>query len=225
MFIEISYPITTDIPVFPGNPDEEFIPYMRIRKGEICNSTMVHHFLHTGTHVDVPFHFDDQGKTIDQIPVEDFCYTKSLVIQKMVPKGGFIQLEDLKAYGPSLYEADILLICTGYYSLRNDRNVYMDDFPSLSVEAARLIREELLNVKAIAIDSLSVESCTLGPQQDYIIHKTLLASNTYTSRPVLIFEDVNIGAILERKIIRILAFPVRLVGLEAAPIPIVAEVL
>lgn len=225
MFIEISYPISPDIPVFPGSPDEEFIPYMRIRKGEICNSTMVHHFLHSGTHVDVPFHFDNQGRTVDQIPVEDFCYTKPIIVQKMVPKGGFVQLEDLKAYGPSLYQADILLICTGYYSLRHDRNVYMDDFPSLSVEATRLIRTELLNVKAIAIDSLSVESCTLGPQQDYIIHKTLLASNIYTTRPVLIFEDVNIGAILERKIIRILAFPVRLVGLEAAPVSIVAEVL
>lgn len=223
MFIEMSYPISLDIPIFPGSPIEEFIPFMRISKGDVCNSTTVSHFLHSGTHVDFPYHFDIQGKTGEQIPVEDFCYTKPLIIQKTLKKGGLVQPKDLKVYGESLHKADILLICTGYFSSRHDRNVYMDDFPSLSVEVARLIREDLLNLKAIAIDTLSVESSTLGPLQNNIVHKTLLASNIHANRPVLIFEDVNIGAILQRKIKRILAFPIRLVGLDAAPVSMIAE--
>jgi arylformamidase len=225
MFIEMSYPISTDIPVFPGSPKEKFIPYMRISKGDICNSTVLHHFLHNGTHIDSPYHFYSQGKTIDQIPIENFCYTKPLIIHKKLTMGGLIQPEDLKVYGASLYKADILMLCTGYYSLRHNRDDYTNDFPALSLGAAKLIREELLNLKAIAIDSLSIESSKLGPVQNNIVHKTLLAGDIYTTRPVLVFEDVNIGVILEKKVIRILAFPIRLTGMDAAPVSMVAEVL
>jgi kynurenine formamidase len=101
----------------------------------------------------------------------------------------------------------------------------MDDFPSLSVEAARLIRTELLNIKAVAIDALSIESCRLGPQRNFAVHKTLLDSEIYKTRTVLIFEDVNMGPILKRQIRRIYAFPLRLTGLDASPISIVAELL
>lgn len=225
MFVEMSYPLSPDDPIFPGLPHDEFIPHTRMSEGGKSNTTMVKHFLHNGTHVDAPFHFCNQGKTIDQIPIEDFCYTRPLVVQKMLPKGGFFQPEDMEACGASLYEADILLLCTGYHALRYDHDVYMDDFPALSVEAARLIRAELLNLKAVAIDTLSIESCRLGPQKNFTVHKTLLDSNIYSTRPVLVFEDVNIGTILTRQIKRIYAFPLRLTGLDASPVSIVAEVL
>jgi len=225
MFINLSYDISVDMPVFPGNPDERFIPHMRIKDGEVCNSTMINHFLHSGTHVDAPYHFDNKGKTIEQIPIEDFCYARPLVIKKELPKGGLIQPADLKDYGMSLYEADILLICTGYYKIREDRDAFMDDFPAFSAEAAELVRKKLKNIKAIAIDSLSIESAVLGPQQDFIVHKTLLAKKNYKTKPILIFEDVNIGAVLNKRIKRIFAFPIRLTGLDAAPVAIVAEVM
>jgi kynurenine formamidase len=225
MFIEMAYPLSPDALVFPGHPHDEFIPYARMSGGGKCNTTMVKHFLHNGTHVDAPFHFYDKGKTIDQIPIEDFCYTKPLVVQKMLQKGGLLQPEDIIACGTSLYEVDILLLCTGYHALRLDRDVYMDDFPSLSVEAAKLIRNELLNIKAVAIDTLSIESCRLGPQQNFPIHKTLLDSEIYQTRTVLIFEDVNMGPILTRQIKRIYAFPLRFTGLDGSPVSIVAEVL
>lgn len=224
MFIEISYPLSSDIPVFPGVPGDEFIPHDSIDRGGECNTTIVHHFLHNGTHVDAPFHFDNNGKTIEKIPVENFCYSKPLVIKKNLQKGGLIQPEDLKAYSPSLYEADIILICTGYHALREDKKTYMDDFPSLSVDAAKLIRTELLNVKAVAIDTLSIENCVLGPKKKFIVHKTLLSGDAYSTRPLLIFEDVNIGSILRYKIKRIYAFPIRFAGLEAAPVAMTAEV-
>jgi len=225
MFLEMAYALSPDDPIFPGLPHDEFIPHERIKEGAESNTTMVKHFLHNGTHADAPFHFYDRGKTIDQIPIKDFCYTRPLVVQKMLPKGGFFQPKDIEALGKSLNEADILLLCSGYYTLRHDQAVYLDDFPSLSVEAARLIRTELLNIKAIAIDTLSIESCRLGPQQNFSVHKTLLDGEMYKTRPVLIFEDVNIGVILGRKIKRIYAFPLRLTGLDASPVSIVAELL
>lgn len=224
MFVEMAYPLSPNIPVFPGLPHDEFKPHTRMKNGDESNTTMVNHFLHNGTHVDAPFHFYDKGISIDQVSIEDFCYSKPLIIQKKLSKGGLITAEDLKSAGAALYEADILLLCTGYYGLRSDQTAYADDFPALSKEAAKLIRVELLNVKAVAIDTLSIESCIQGPKYDFVVHKTLLDGDLFSTRPLLIYEDVNLGIILNHHIDRIFAFPLRLVGLDASPVSIVAEV-
>jgi arylformamidase len=224
MLVEMSYPISPSMPVFPGLPLDEFIPNSRIKNGQESNTTIVRHFLHNGTHVDAPFHFYDKGLTIDQIPIENFCFSKPLILEKTYSKGELITFDDLKTAGKALYGADILLFCTGYYKIRENISAYENDFPSLSKEAAQFIRKELLNVKALAIDTLSIESCVLGPKLDFIVHKSLLDGSVYDTRPLLIYEDVNLGIILKHKINRIFAFPLRFVGLDGSPVSIVAEV-
>jgi len=224
MFIEMAYPLSPEIPVFPGLPLDEFVPHTRMKKGDPSNTTVVKHFLHNGTHVDAPFHFYDKGLTIDQVPIDKFCYSNPLTIQKKLSSGGLILVDDLMAAGKALFEADILLFITTYYEFRSEKSIYEGDFPSLSREAAEFIRTELLNVKAVAIDTLSIESCVQGPKLDFIVHKSLLAGDLYATRPLLIYEDVNMGVILNRKIERIFAFPIRFVGLDGSPVSIVAEV-
>ncbi len=224
MFVELAYPLSPDIPVFPGLPLDEFHPHTRMSRGEESNTTMVYHFLHNGTHVDAPFHFYDQGFPINQVPLEDFIYAKPIVLQKNLGKGEMWQPEDLKMAGTALFEADILFLCSGYYALRQDPVVYTDDFPSLTWEAARMMRSELPKLKAVAIDTLSIESCVLGHKEDFRVHKALLAGDLYPQRPILIYEDVNFAPILNRSIRRIFAFPLRLVGLDGSPVNIVAEV-
>jgi kynurenine formamidase len=224
MFVEMAYPLSPDIPVFPGLPHDEFIAFSRMKAGGDSNFTIIKHPLHDGTHVDAPYHFYDAGRTIDQIPIANFVYTEPLVIRMGLKKGGLIQPEDLAAAGPEIHNADILLFSTGYHALRGNASTYVDDFPALSVEAARMIRTELLNLKAIAIDTLSIESCVRGPTSGFEVHKALLDGDLHAARPLLIFEDVNMGPILGKTISRIYAFPLRLVGLDASPVNIVAEV-
>ena len=82
----------------------------------------------------------------------------------------------------------------------------------------------MLNVKAVAIDTLSIESCVQGPKMDFIVHKSLLSGDLFSTRPLLIYEDVNVGGVLNREIERIFAFPIRFVGLDGSPVSMVAEV-
>jgi arylformamidase len=224
MFLELSYPLSPDIPVFPGSPLDEFHPHTRMSLGEESNTTIIRHYLHSGTHVDAPFHFYDKGIAIDKVPLDNFIYTKPVILQKSLGKGELWQPEDLKQAGAALFDADILFLCSGYYTLRQNAVVYSDDFPSLSCEAARILRTELPMLKAVAIDTLSIESCVLGPQNDFRVHKTLLDGDLYPERPILIYEDVNVAPILNRSILRVFAFPLRFVGLDASPVNIVAEV-
>jgi kynurenine formamidase len=224
MFVELSHPISPDMPVFPGLPTDEFHPYTRMSRGQESNTTMVHHFLHNGTHVDAPFHFYDQGIPIDQVPLEKFIYTKPVLLQKNLGKGEMWQVQDLKAVGAALYDADLLCLSTGYHARRKDAAVYSDDFPAISLETACFLRVELPLLKAVAIDTLSIESCVVGPQTDFQVHKTLLAGDLYPERPLLIYEDVNFAPILDRPPVRVFAFPLRFVGLDGSPVNMVAEV-
>ncbi len=59
--------------VFPGDPSPERIVKMQTSKGDICNLTEFKMCAHNGTHVDAPFHFYGEGKTIDQVKLEKFC--------------------------------------------------------------------------------------------------------------------------------------------------------
>jgi kynurenine formamidase len=224
MYIELSYEYSEDSPIFPTNPKDEFVPISQIKKGGRCNKFYFSHCTHNGTHVDAPYHFYNKGKTIDRIPIDDFIYKSPLVVHKELTESEFITLDHLKFYNEKIYSADILLFYTGYSRFRSDAKKYANDFPSLSPEVAKFIRTELLNVKAIAIDVLSIESIVEAPKTKNIVHKTLLDGDLYSTRPLLIYEDVNIYPVLSKKISCIFSFPLRLKGLDASPVNIVAEV-
>jgi arylformamidase len=45
---------------------------MRIRDGASVNVGAIETSIHTGTHCDAPFHFDEAGRTIDKVPIAAF---------------------------------------------------------------------------------------------------------------------------------------------------------
>ncbi len=55
--------------VFPGDPAPKRQVMSSIEKGDVCNLTALSMCAHNGTHVDAPFHFIRDGKTIDQMPL------------------------------------------------------------------------------------------------------------------------------------------------------------
>lgn len=58
--------------VYPGDPSPEKEVKMRIEDGEVCNLSALHMCAHNGTHVDAPYHFINEGKTIDQVDLGKF---------------------------------------------------------------------------------------------------------------------------------------------------------
>lgn len=63
--------------VYPGDPGPERQTVCSIGAGDICNLTAFFMCAHNGTHVDAPFHFLRDGKTVDQMDLNTFvgdCY-------------------------------------------------------------------------------------------------------------------------------------------------------
>ena len=53
--------------VFPGDPTPKKEQVMSIEKGDVCNLTALSMCAHNGTHVDAPYHFLSDGKTVDHL--------------------------------------------------------------------------------------------------------------------------------------------------------------
>ncbi|SCY71650.1 arylformamidase [Lachnospiraceae bacterium XBB2008] len=58
--------------VFPGDPSPQKKTMLSITNGDVCNLTELTMCAHNGTHVDAPFHFINEGKTIDQVDLDRF---------------------------------------------------------------------------------------------------------------------------------------------------------
>ncbi len=58
--------------VFPGDPVPEKNMVSSIEEGALYNLTTFSMCAHNGTHIDAPFHFIKDGKTVDKISLEAF---------------------------------------------------------------------------------------------------------------------------------------------------------
>jgi arylformamidase len=62
MFINLSYVMSEDMPVFSTNPKVKFEPVLRIANGDNTNVSMLHLFTHNGTHMNAPWHWNPEGR-------------------------------------------------------------------------------------------------------------------------------------------------------------------
>ncbi len=223
MYLELSYVLNRKIPNYPDSPVDELEPLLRHTKGDNCNTSMIHHYTHNGTHMDTPFHFDPQGKRIESIGIEDLIYGQPVFLNIEKDNNEEISRDDLSI--DDISRADVLLLRTGFDEKRTtDPSGYRFLFPGISVEAAEYLREELPLLKAIVIDFLSVDNYLNGNRKGFPVHHILLCERNSQKRPLLLIEDANLRPLVRKKLKKVFAMPVRFEGADGAPVNLFAEV-
>lgn len=105
-WIDISSDLLT-APVYPGDPEPEFTPIQRIENGDECNLSAVFACVHAGTHADAQSHFIENGKTIEEMPLDS--YIGECLVVDFGP--GLITGEEIERYVPE--DTERLLIKGG----------------------------------------------------------------------------------------------------------------
>lgn len=224
-YVELAYPIFEGMPLHPVLPPVKVTPREKIQDGDPWNGTVFKMYTHSGTHVDAPKHFHDRGRSIDQVPVDDFVYDSPYLMSLDCAPNHHITVEELKSIGEKLHEIDFLLINTGWWKHRaSNFTKYSSEAPSVSPEAAEFIRTECLNIKAVAIDTLTIEDLSAGAGNGYRVHNGFLNNEKFATRTILIYEDYNPEPVLDKRLKNAFATPLRIKDSDATPVNIFVEI-
>ena len=213
--VKLSYDIDEGTPLYPGTPPLKIEKVKEINKGDSCNTSLITFSNHSGTHIDAPRHFLDSGKGTKDYPANKLVYKKPVIIDCPKRPGEVVLPEDLSGLRLEK-DVDALLIRTGSYKHRSSEpEKYRNENPSISPEAADWIRRNLLNLKIVGIDSISISS-KMRKGDGVKAHKTLLTDKEYRGDPVLILEDLYLPSELKR-VGELLIFPVFKADIDSSP--------
>lgn len=175
--------------VFPGDPSPERIIKLKISDGDICNLTEIKMCAHNGTHVDAPFHFINEGKTIDQVDMDRFigyAYVAEHV--------GDVSVDDAERF---IADAKAL-------DPKSAERILVKGAATVTAEAAKVFARE-------GIKLFGNESQTVGPEDaPKEVHMIMLGAEIVLLEGIVL-SDVPEGVYLLN------AAPINLGGADGAP--------
>jgi len=201
MYIDLSVLVDKQTPVYPGDPATKIEPAGVLAKDGYCD-----HYIsigtHVGTHIDAPMHMLEGGKSLDQIPLDQFVGNGKVI------KINGNNFDVVKSAG--IQEGDVVLFNTGMSKKYYDKE-YFEEYPAMSEAVANYLVET--KVKMVGLDTGSADN-----QDGFPIHKILLSGN------VLIIENLtNLDQLEDKEEFKIYALPLKL-NIDASPARVIAEI-
>ena len=219
--VYLSYVLDNNTPTY-GNRNK-FICKKKsdISKGDIANDSSIETTVHIGTHIDMPYHFFDNGQTIENFDIEYFQFSNVLFIEiqpkNVIVKDDLISILENKE---NKEQYDLLIVKTGI-CYKRDKDIFWKENYGFAPEVAYYLRENFPNVRAIGFDSISVssfENRMLGRES----HKAFLNPE----KPILLIEDMDLRDLnIEKKIKNISVAPLRIAKCDGLPCTIITEVI
>ena len=216
--IFLSHVIDVDTPSY-GNRDKFIVEQIsEVKQGKSANSSKwTFTSNHLGTHVDVPKHFFDNGKTITDYYPQEWIFKKIQIIDVPCEKADLIGIAEIEHKIES--DIDLLLIRTGYEKYRS-KDKYWNDNPGLTPELGFWLRENFRIIRAVGFDFISLSSWKfrdVGKEA----HKAFLDPQGVSDQ-ILIIEDMKLGCI--EKASKVIVAPILVEYSNGAPVTIIAEI-
>lgn len=174
---------------------------------------------HIGTHIEGPYHCLEDGKKLDQLPVETFIGEAAVVdLTRTTKMDREIRRTDLQKSGNHIKRGDIVLLFSGYDKLFTTEQMqseeYMSNSPYLSDDAI----EWLINrkIKNMGIDFWSIEKYPIDPRIGEPKHIRL-----FKNEIPFIHSLVNLSEIKSKRIFFV-ALPLLISGLDSSPVRAIA---
>ncbi|MFA1822888.1 arylformamidase [Virgibacillus oceani] len=146
-WIDISQPLTNDMAAFPGDtPFQYSLTYTKEQIGS-ANIGQMSASLHTGTHIDAPFHYDTNGRTADELDLDRYIGRATVVD---VSHTDTVTADILKKIEMQLSPRVLLKT-----SLPNNPKRFPEKMPVLGEDIAAFLK--LSDVVLLGVDTPSVD--------------------------------------------------------------------
>lgn len=150
--VDLSVPLNERTQTYPGDPELRFAPHSTVGRDGF-NLLAVRMGTQTGTHVDAPFHFEDDAPTLDELPLSRFLGPGVVVDVTGLGARRPITEDHLAAVLPHLEAGTIVLLHTGW-SRHFGTDRYFDH-PYLGADACRRLLDA--GVRTIGIDAINLD--------------------------------------------------------------------
>lgn len=198
---DVTVPIQEGMTVWPGDTPVGFEASARIAAGTAANISSVTLSSHCGTHVDAPWHFEDDGPKLDEIPAERWVGPAMVVT---VPAGEAritaATLEGLVI--PAGTTRVVFKTRTG--SRRHDAP-FDEGYVAVAVDGARWLLDR--GIDLVGIDSPSIECFD---DHEHLTHHALLGAG------MLIIEGLDLTGIDPGPYL-LICLPLHLAAADGAP--------
>lgn len=196
--IDISRPLHTGMVVWPGDTPTVFEFVATKAGGYSCNVGRLVASMHAGTHVDAPYHFQDTGAKIDEVPLDTYVGPA-----RVIDARGRAELTP-ELFAPFDWRASPrALIRTDCWT---DPTAFPAGWPSYSADLPAWLGAH--GVRLVGMDFPSVDQPT---SKDLPTHHALQAAG------VLILENLDLCA-AEPGLYELLALPLRIRGGDGSPV-------
>ena len=214
-YIWLSHQLTDDTPMYGGAKDFKIIRGNSIEKGDSCNTSEMVLPSHTGTHVDAPLHFIQDGKCIEDYAPEEWVFNNIQIVNFKVKPGQIIYSGDIHI--DKNYKTELILFRSSFEECRG-QDIYWKENPGLSPELADHLIGCCPNLKMLGMDFISISSYMhreLGRES----HRTFLNKN------IRLIEDMHLS-VLKKEILlsRVIVMPIRFSGADGSPCTILGGV-
>lgn len=209
--VDLTMPFSEKTIPVPGHPCPRLEPLTTLEQDGVRNTLMTIS-IHTGTHIDAPSHFIEDGATIDEIPIERFRRPGvCLDLRELARPGEPVTLEHLERAGfdASKVEGTILMLATGWSDEAWQSERLYGANPFLAQDAASALAEAAPS--ALGLD-FAVDDTKPWPN-----HTILLGAE------VLLIENLMRLPELPEDGFEVTAYPLKLVGQNGGPTRVVAE--
>ena len=211
--IDLTLTISDKIPIFPGSPQPNFIPWENIKE-DGYNLELLFLSSHTGTHMDAPHHFLEKGAKIHEISLEKLVSEAALIKSK---KSGCesitkTDIQNFEKKHGKIERSSSVIFSTGWQ--RNlQKKYYFTKNPGLSVSAAKYLASKKISL--VGIDSPSID---LGTDSKFSVHQI------FAKKGILIVENLaNLEKIKSSKF-HLVVLPLKLKNATGSPVRAVAFV-
>ncbi len=213
----LSHILSEDSPLYGGAKDINILKLKSIESGDSCNAGFISMPFHSGTHVDAPFHFIRDGKSIDTFNAEYWVFNHPVVVNCKTKPGQLITPDDLGDNIKEDLDVDFVVIKTDFEQFRN-QNIYWEESPGLSPACGGFLLDRYRKLKGVGFDFISISS---------LKHRDTgrVAHATFLKNEILIFEDMSLNKIPKDGVIKqIIALPLRIEKGDGSPITVIGFV-
>lgn len=203
---DVSLTIFPGMTVWPDDPQVELERMSKLEDGRNSNGSRMAMSVHTGTHVDAPYHFLQDGSTVDKMPLKVLlgrCYVVQMPddVDVITPK------ELIEAEIPPRTRR-VLIRTRNSKTWQKDLRTFHTDYVGISGEGAEYLVKR--GVKLIGVDYLSV-----APYKNTKpTHVALLKAG------VVIVEGLNLSQVPHGRY-NLICLPLKLEGRDGSPARVV----